>query len=121
MKHATLLLLLSLTIIAKAQIVVDSNYTVLCKGIEDKPAPTNFLLSDINALLIKESKSGKVCMPASMHFTFIIKSEGFETSDRQKAKELMARLVPKDVIIIDRIKLPADCFIPPRQIKIAVE
>jgi hypothetical protein len=122
MKHAALLLLiLCLTTIAHAQIVVDSNYTVLCKGLEDKPAPANFLLSDINKLLIKENKTGKVCMPASMHFTFIIKGEGFETSDRIKAKELMGRLVPKDVIIIDRIKLPSDCFIAPKQIKITVQ
>jgi hypothetical protein len=122
MKHTSLLLLfLSLTIIAKAQIVVDSNYTVLCKGLESKAAPANFLLADINKLLIKDNKTGKVCMPVSMHFTFIVKGEGLETSDRIKAKELMARLVPKDVIIIDRIKLPADCFIAPRQIKITIE
>ena len=115
-----LVLLLVSASISHAQIKVDSNYTILAKGIDEKLSPLPFIYGNLACITIKEKSSGKICSPASMEFTLIFQNETFHASNTTEAKKYLSRMKPKDVIIIDKIKMPADCFTPPKQIAITI-
>ena len=106
--------------IANAQIKVDSNYTILVKGIDEKLNPLGFLYGNLAALMIKENATGKVCSPASMEFTLRINNETFHVTTSIEADKYLPRMKPKDVIFVEKIKMPASCFTPPKQIVITI-
>jgi hypothetical protein len=103
-----------------AQIKIDTGYTVVLRGMEDKEASYAYFLPDPARLMIKENASGKTCTPLSMHWTFIIKSEIFQTTSIAEAKKHMLRLTPKDLIFLEKIVMPSGCFPPPKQIEIKI-
>lgn len=104
----------------QAQIKVDSNYTILARGVTGKTAVLSEILGDLGSLTIRENISGKVCAPISAQYTVIIQSESFHAQNARDAENYINRAKPKDRIIIDRIVLPKDCFVPPRQIVITI-
>lgn len=115
-----LLLLVSFAFTTSAQIKVDSNYTILAKGVEANTNIVPFIEWDFNRIIIKENATGKICSPASMQFTLAIKSEMFQFNNAKDAVRCMARSKPGDKIFIDKIVLPSGCFTPPKQIVITV-
>ena len=115
-----LVLLLVSASISHAQIKVDSNYTILAKGIDEKLSPLPFIYGNLACITIKEKSSGKICSPSSMEFTFLINNETFHAKNTAEAQPYINRMRPKDLIFIDKIKMPADCFAPPKQIIIPI-
>lgn len=114
------LFLFSFAFTASAQIKVDSNYTILAKGVEGTTNILGFIYADFNRIIIKENSTGKTCTPIAMQFTFLIGSETFHAGNAKDAQQYMNRSKPKDKIFIDHIVLPTGCFTPPKQIVITV-
>ncbi|MFI5206048.1 MAG: hypothetical protein ACHQVK_03835 [Candidatus Paceibacterales bacterium] len=121
MKQLTALLLaFGFVSFCQAQIKVDSNYTIMARGINGKADVSPYILGDLNSLMIKEKPTGKICTPVSMQYSFIIQSESFHAQNAKEAQKFLGRLKPKDRVIIDKIILPQNCFQPPKQIEITV-
>jgi hypothetical protein len=121
MKLSTTLLFLFIISFCNSQYIkIDTGYTVVLKGEEDKPAIMSHLYGDLGRIMIKENSSGKTCMPVSMHWTFIIQAEIFQTDNVTEAKKYFGRSTPKDKIFIEKIVLSPGCFPPPKQIVIAI-
>lgn len=116
---APLFLLLSFALSTAAQIKVDSNYTILARGIEGTNI-LGFIYADFNCIVIKENATGKTCTPVSAQYTFLIGSETFHAGNAKDAQRYMNRSKPKDKIFIDHIVLASGCFTPPKQIVITV-
>ena len=82
MKLLTALVLLLVSVsISHAQIKVDSNYTILAKGIDEKLSPLPFLYANLACLTIKEKLSGRMCSPIAMQYTFMIQNETFHAKN----------------------------------------
>jgi hypothetical protein len=116
----TFLFLFTISFCNSQYIKIDTGYTLVLKGAEDKPAALSCLYGDLGRIMIKENSSGKTCMPTSMHWTFIIRAEIFQTDHLTEAKKYLDRSTPKDKIFIEKIVLPPGCFPPPKQIVIAI-
>lgn len=118
---SVLLLLLGPVAFVSAQVQVDSNYTVLAQNVVGVGDVIPFLLPDFNRLVIQDNRSGKMCRPEHMDFTFVINSEALPAPTMDVANYLAARVKPRDKIFIDKIIMPKDCFDPPKQIVLVIQ
>jgi hypothetical protein len=107
--------------VAQAQIKVDTNYTILARGVTGNSNVAAFIFGNFNSLMIQENSSGKICSPASAQYTFVIGSETFHTANAKEAQTYVTRSKPKDKVFIDNIVMPSGCFIPPNQIQITIQ
>lgn len=114
-------LFLMAVVSTSAQVQVDSNYTVLAQNIVGVGDVIPFLLPDFNRLVIQDKRSGKMCRPEHMEFTFVINSEALPAPTIDVANYLAARVKPRDKIFIDKIIMPKDCFEPPKQIVLVIQ
>jgi hypothetical protein len=110
---------IALVVSGHAQIKVDTGYTILAKGVDENKNPQPFIYLN-NNMVIKENATGRTCSPVSMQFTLRINGETFRAANVKEAQKYLDRMKPKDIIYIENIKLPQDCFAPPKQIVITV-
>lgn len=121
MKPILLFFCLTISASAFAQVKIDAGFVFMNGQFEYGTQNAKWWALVPDAFAVKEISTGKVCKMVSHQITFLIKGESFLAADAVTFKQLSAKLLPNDKIFIDKIKLEAGCFAPPKSIAITIQ
>lgn len=119
MKHLLpLFLFLFLVNETKAQLKIDSNYTLLLGDAEYKNG-SFVMYYNLDSLWIKEVASGKICRLIAAEWVASMQGSVYRKKSFAEVERDLP-MKPKDKLFIDRIVLERGCFLPPKQIVIGI-